>query len=688
MPARKNTLPWWILVGSVAISFAGVPAWATSVEEAWKALPHYEYGQDMGALLTIDGVVIKAMASPKSRGQCAARLADLLESNETTPAAKKYICLQLRQIGTPAEVPLLARLLTKPATSEMARQTLQAISGVEAADVLRSALSTLKGQPLVGVINSVAARNDATTVPTLIKLAGSPDPHVATAALWALGTLGGEQATTFLTNRAKQSTTAGVPMSRQLAIPLLRCAAQYERAGKTAPAQVIFDQLSQRSQLAGVRRAALEGLLRLQGDQATKTVLGWLGTADKDRRVVATGHLHALPDDQLDQLLARLPELPSSTQLAVIELATSQRGKTMLPIVMSMIKSDNSKLKLAGIHCLGTIGDAGAIPTLLDMFGGNEAISTAAQEALLNLPQKEVTAALLDALNSRAKNREPVIAMLVKLKCYDAIDPLIEIASQTDPAVYGPALSGLRGIADPDKTDIPRLVALLLETSPGQHRDEVEKTILLVSDKLPQGTDRSKLVHAALVNVPAAQSPKYLPLLGRLGGAKSREMIQAALQNDNVEVRAAAIRGLCNWPNAEAADQLLELAQHSETTTFRRWALRAYIRVVTLASDRPAAETLKMLQDAMKLATKDDDQRLILERTSTVRTMDAVNWLATYLDNSELGQVACASIVELAHHRFLRHPNMKVFGPLLEQVGRISKDPAIVARAKRYRLGL
>ena len=45
-------------------------------------------------------------------------------------------------------------------------------------------------------------------------------------------------------------------------------------------------------------------------------------------------------------------------------------------------------------------------------------------------------------------------------------------------------------------------------------------------------------------------------------------------------------------------------------------------------------------------------------------------------------------IVELAHHRFLRHPNMDRFGPILEKVGGLSKDPAVVERAKRYRLGL
>ena len=140
--------------------------------------------------------------------------------------------------------------------------------------------------------------------------------------------------------------------------------------------------------------------------------------------------------------------------------------------------------------------------------------------------------------------------------------------------------------------------------------------------------------------------------------------------------------------SADVADQLLELATHSENDTWRRWALRAYIRVVTLESDRPEAETLAMLQRAMSLAGTTDDRQLTLERAATIRAMPTVDWIASYLDDPELNQVACEAIVELAHHRFLRHPNMDQFGPILDRVGQISKDAGVVERAKRYRLGL
>ena len=68
--------------------------------------------------------------------------------------------------------------------------------------------------------------------------------------------------------------------------------------------------------------------------------------------------------------------------------------------------------------------------------------------------------------------------------------------------------------------------------------------------------------------------------------------------------------------------------------------------------------------------------------------LECVRWVAGYLDDASLAQAACAAIVELAHHRELRHPHMDEFGPILDKIANVSKDATIVERAKRYRLGL
>ncbi len=314
-------------------------------------------------------------------------------------------------------------------------------------------------------------------------------------------------------------------------------------------------------------------------------------------------------------------------------------------------------------------------------------MSAVAQQSLGRLPSEVVGPALLTAL-SRPDNREPIIAVLSELKYYEAIDPLIELAAQDDPAVYGPVLEGLGRIADPDPSDLPRLVALLFRTPPGAQRDEVEKTIALVCNKLPADQDRAEPVLDLLKDADTAQTILCLPLLGRLGGAKSLQAIDAQVDSANKDAAEAAVRALCNWPNAEVADRLSALAANAAEKRHRRWALRAFVRVISLPSDRAPDQTLALLQTAMKQAEEPGDRTLVIERGASVRTIECLRWLAGYLDDPQLAQTACQSIVELAHHRELRHPHLDEFRPVLEKVAATSTDAAIVERANRYRLGL
>ncbi len=104
-------------------AFLSVTLWAlapatgqTPIDTAWEQLPQYAYGQDLGPLLAIERAVIEAMGSP------AVRAGDGPPSGRVAPAAsdhsgrQQFICLQLRQIGTPAEIPILTPLLLAPET--------------------------------------------------------------------------------------------------------------------------------------------------------------------------------------------------------------------------------------------------------------------------------------------------------------------------------------------------------------------------------------------------------------------------------------------------------------------------------------------------------------------------------------------------------------------------------------------
>ena len=116
-------------------------------------------------------------------------------------------------------------------------------------------------------------------------------------------------------------------------------------------------------------------------------------------------------------------------------------------------------------------------------------------------------------------------------------------------------------------------------------------------------------------------------------------------------------------------------------------ALRALIRVAALPDKRADAERLKLLKKAMSMATCDDERKLVVRRVRAIRTIESLRFVAPCMDQPALAQEACASVVELAHHRKLREPNKAEFDRALDVVIRTSKNADVVDRAKRYKKG-
>ena len=102
----------------------------------------------------------------------------------------------------------------------------------------------------------------------------------------------------------------------------------------------------------------------------------------------------------------------------------------------------------------------------------------------------------------------------------------------------------------------------------------------------------------------------------------------------------------------------------------------------------PPARRLDLLKLAMALADRDEDRRVILDRTALVHTVGALHFTLPYLDQPPLCEQACRTVVALAHQRSLRLPNLPEFNRALDRVIQLSKEAGVVDRARKYRAGL
>jgi HEAT repeat protein len=137
--------------------------------------------------------------------------------------------------------------------SHLARYGLEPIPDPAVDEALRTALGTLKGRPLIGVIGSLGVRRDKEAVGSLARLLKDSDAAVAQAAARALGRIGDAPATEAL----EQALEVASPANR-LAVSegLFRCADHLVADGKTKEARAICEKLDRPDSPPQVRAAA------------------------------------------------------------------------------------------------------------------------------------------------------------------------------------------------------------------------------------------------------------------------------------------------------------------------------------------------------------------------------------------------------------------------------------------------
>jgi HEAT repeat protein len=189
----------------------------------------------------------------------AAALIAILKDANAPEFKKAKACQRIGELAAKDAVPALAALLADEHLAVYARYGLEPITDPAVDEALRSALTKLKGNFLIGVVNSINKRRDAKAAPALVKLMHGPDPDVARAAIAALGSIGSAQAAKDL-QAALPKTTGLVRMAVGDAV--LVCAERMLADGKRDDALALYGAMSAPNLPKPVRLAAMSGIIR------------------------------------------------------------------------------------------------------------------------------------------------------------------------------------------------------------------------------------------------------------------------------------------------------------------------------------------------------------------------------------------------------------------------------------------
>jgi HEAT repeat protein len=374
-------------------------------------------------------------------------------------------------------------------------------------------------------------------------------------------------------------------------------------------------------------------------------------------------------------------------QVGLLDALADRGDAAAGPAVRGLIESRDPQVRLAALRGLGALGDKSDVARLGPLLlAAEEAERTAARASLVRLQGSEIHAAIVAELKSaKPAIRVALLGVLTTRRATDCIPDMLAIAVAEDAQSRAAAMTALGQLAGPEQ--VPAMLKGVLAEPKGRQREAAEKAVAAVCGRIKDASHRAEPILAAWTNLSNADRLALLPTLGRVGGNDAVKPVEEAIQSRNPEEHEAGMRAICNWPDAFVCARLLHLAETEKEPALRNAALHAFIRVAAIPDKRPDGEKLALLKKAMTMTDRVEERNYLIQRCQSIRTIESLRFVVPYLDQPDYAHAACATVVDLARHRELREPNKAEFTPALDTAIRISKDPNIIDRAKRYRAG-
>ena len=608
---------------------------AYTLEQACEALASYDWEASRASLVAIDEAIRQADVA--CRQQIEVALIDLLQRS-ISPAAAAGISERLVLVGSPQCVPVLQKCAAEPQRYRSAIDALERLGLPESDQAFVDLVAESSPPASIALLQSLTRRRVVNAYEALLQKLESSDADEAAAAADALAELGDPRA---------QETLA----SKNLLTPdrLVRYAFNLARTQHTSEALTLCERLWANDD-PHLRAAGLRGMVLCDRTRAAAHMMAALQGTEPVVCGAAGRLLLDFGDEMMIQdVFQRLPGFPVTTQAMLLGLRWAQRPDAGRALARQSLHCPTPAVQLAGLRLLAEVGVANDVEQLVRLSASDvsESMRQAVEDTLCHLAAEGVDAELIALLNQESgESRATLFRVLRDRRSRAAAEVLAKWTADEDVSTRLQALDALEQLGNADL--LPRLLPGLLQANSDEEQAAWERTIWRCALRGALEADPAAPVLAAYERANIVERTRLLPLLGRLGGAHALEILQVARHDSQSAVQAAAVRGLANWPDASVAADLWQLAGEAAAPEQRIWALRGYIRVVTLPGARPPDETARMLEEAWKRTTRDAERRLILQRLPAAACPRALHLALAQLEVDSLRSDAVMAAAQLA----------------------------------------
>jgi len=624
------------------------------VEAALEMAQDYQFGQSRSVLQKIETVVGQSgQGHPGLRGALQERFLEQLACAEVSTDYKRFVCRQLSLIGDAG------------------------------AAALRDKLVQVSGKQKIGIVNSLGVRRDGGAVESLVAFVGGDDVELASAAGRALGNIANEQACQGL---MKARAGASGQVKAVLTDACLACAERMHQEGKSDRALAILRKLYSVDEPVVIRVGALSCLAKiLEPAEAGQLMVEALVGDEPSLQRVAIGVIRtSLPGTEHTRTFAAtFDKLQPDFQALLLDALADRDDRAALPLILKAVDATEEAVCLAALAGVGRLGDGSAVKLLVEKAAQSEdgPVAKVARHSLDTMAGADVDAKMLALLGQAGSvEKLELIRSLTERHHVAAVASFIELAGHGEADVRLGALKGIETLGGVE--DLGALVGLVVGASAGAEREQAQKAVVAATRRGADQDSAAKVVLAALPKAAdAAVQAALLEVAGRIGGVESRRVLLESLGSGEGVIQEVAVKALADWGDAAPAEALFTFAAKEQNEQrLRVLALRGYIRLAGLPSNRAADQTVAMYGKAFKSAWRTDEKKLILAGLANVAHGQALALVGGALDDKALEQEAIAAALKLGGKLGAEEP--KAVKALMERVVALSSDAKVKKQAQ------
>jgi HEAT repeat protein len=353
-----------------------------------------------------------------------------------------------------------------------------------------------------------------------------------------------------------------------------------------------------------------------------------------------------------EMFASMLRTVNSSVHVALIE-GLSQRGDVAaVPAIAAQAKNASPEVRLAAINALGILGDASLVPLL----GVSAASATgeeqkAARLALVALRRDNPTERLLRLLPAAKPEVQAEFARALGDRGdRSAVPKLLELAREGSVSASKAALQALVVLVDDSQVGL--MVQFVIEAKTDTARADAAEALNSACHHIQTRYGRVNIepLLQGLATASTDARVALLPVCSGLIDPKVRAALRSAVAALEPQVRAAAIRALCDTSDSELLPDVVKVACGAPEENFRTLAIRACVRLTTQEETikLPVKDQVEPLKTILATTLSADQKRVVLAGLAEIPDPAALALAEPMLDEAATQLEAAKAVTKIA----------------------------------------